>query len=65
MRFNPDGFAKINKGLRSGLPVFLADMNLNVVRLRKSTCLGRMLKHIRPRRKKSHSSFALGGTALS
>ena len=63
VHFNPDGFAKFNKSLWSCLPVFLSDMHLNVVRLRKSTGLGRLLQRIRPRRIKPHTSCALrGGT---
>jgi hypothetical protein len=34
MHFDPDGFAKFNKGLRSCLPVFLSNMHLNVVKER-------------------------------
>ena len=63
VHFNPDGFAKFNKGLWSCLPVFFSDMHLDVVRLRKSTDLGRLLKRIRPRRIKPHTSFALRGGA--
>jgi hypothetical protein len=59
MQVNPNGFAKFNKGLRSCLPVFLSDMHLNVVRLRKTTGLGRLLQYVRPRRIKPHTSFAL------
>ena len=59
MHFNPDGFAKFNKGLWSWLPVFFSDMHLYVVRLRKSTDLGGLLKRIRPRRIKSHTSLVL------
>ena len=61
MHFNPNGFAKINKGLRSCLPVFFSDMHPDVVRFGKSTDLGGLLKHIRPRRIKPHTIFALRG----
>ena len=63
MHFNPDVFAKFNEGLRSCLPVIFSDMHLDVVRLGKSTGLGRLLKYVSPRWVKPHSSYTLrGGT---
>ena len=63
MHFNSGGVAKFHKSLWSRLPVFITNMHIDVVRLRKSTDLGRLLKRIRPRRIKPHTSFALRGGA--
>lgn len=64
MHINPDSVAKFYKSLRSCLPVFLSDMHLDAVRLRKATGLRRLLKYVSPGGIKPHPSFALrSGTA--
>ena len=63
MHFNSGGVAKFHKSLWSRLPVFITNMHIDVVRLRKTTGFSCLVKYVRPRRVKPHSSYALrGGT---